>query len=298
MLEFHHPTPEDGSWVRELLLASQFNNSEYSFGSTYIWRRLLKKRIARYKDFYLAQSVIKGKTAYLFPAGRGDWREGIELYREDAKQHGAPLMLYSVTPAMQALLLEAYPQEKIAFKPVRYAYDYVYNASDLIDLAGRKYHGKRNHIARFKQNHPDWHFENITSQNIAACEAMFYEWLTHTEDPAAYNDERDAILDAFAHFETLNFMGGLIRSGGRVVAFTMGESLTNDCFVLHFEKAFADLQGAYPIINREFAARRLVGYQYINREEDMDLPGLRKSKESYSPAFLAEKSIAIWDETP
>ncbi len=92
-------------------------------------------------------------------------------------------------------------------------------------------------------------------------------------------------------------VGGLIRSSGEVVAFTMGERLNKTTFCVHFEKALADVRGAYPMINREFVANCLKEYTYVNREEDVGDPGLRKAKLSYNPAILLEKySLKLKEE--
>jgi len=71
----------------------------------------------------------------------------------------------------------------------------------------------------------------------------------------------------------------------------MGERLCDDTFVIHFEKAFSDVDGAYPMINQQFIIHELADYTYVNREEDMGLEGLRRAKESYKPVFMAEKGI-------
>jgi hypothetical protein len=96
-------------------------------------------------------------------------------------------------------------------------------------------------------------------------------------------------LNALAHLEELELKGGLIRLDGEVIAFTLGEPICEDTFVVHIEKAFADIQGAYPMINQQFVEHECSDYQYINREEDTGAEGLRKAKLSYRPVFLVEK---------
>ena len=81
----------------------------------------------------------------------------------------------------------------------------------------------------------------------------------------------------------------------RAVAFSMGSFTAPGCFDVHFEKAYADVEGAYPVINRELARyiRRLYpDTQWFNREDDMGLEGLRKAKLSYYPDILLEKFTA------
>lgn len=84
---------------------------------------------------------------------------------------------------------------------------------------------------------------------------------------------------------------GLIRLDGEVIAFSIGEPVCNDTFVVHIEKAYAHIQGAYPIINQQFAEHEAAGYFYVNREEDVGAEGLRKAKLSYRPVFLQEKGL-------
>jgi hypothetical protein len=89
--------------------------------------------------------------------------------------------------------------------------------------------------------------------------------------------------------DKLDMIGGIIFVNDSPVAFTLGEELTPDTFDVHFEKADSSIQGAYPMINKEFVSHRLQKYTYINREEDLGLPGLRKSKMSYCPDILYKK---------
>ena len=100
--------------------------------------------------------------------------------------------------------------------------------------------------------------------------------------------EERAIKRAFEHYDELGFVGGLIRVDSEVVAFTLGEEMTQDCFCVHFEKAYADMRGAYAILNREFVRNELQDYYFVNREEDMGIEGLRKSKMSYYPCMISE----------
>lgn len=85
--------------------------------------------------------------------------------------------------------------------------------------------------------------------------------------------------------------GGLLRVNGDVVAFTMGEPVCDDTLVVHIEKAFPDISGAYAVINQQFAIHEGAGFLYLNREDDVGEEGLRKAKLSYHPAFLVEKGV-------
>ena len=96
----------------------------------------------------------------------------------------------------------------------------------------------------------------------------------------------------FDNFEILGFTGGVLYKGEEVVAFTIGEPLTKDTYVVHIEKAFSDIQGAYAMINKQYVLHEMEQYTYVNREEDEGVEGLRKAKESYYPVKMVEKYIA------
>ena len=120
---------------------------------------------------------------------------------------------------------------------------------------------------------------------------MSRRWLEEStsEYKEDLEDELKIITRVFENYDSLGFTGGLIRIDGKVVAYTMGEPLSDVMFCVHFEKAFADIRGAYPIINQQFVKNELGRYTYINREDDVGAANLRKAKLSYHPAFMIEK---------
>jgi hypothetical protein len=141
--------------------------------------------------------------------------------------------------------------------------------------------------------YPNWSYERITKENQEDCFQMALKWRTDHE--CEYDQEKRAemcvALNSLRLLEELNLVGGLLRIEDQVVAFTIGEPLNPDTFVVHIEKAFPDIQGAYPMINQQFVEHEAQDYKYVNREEDTGSQGLRKAKLSYHPAFLVEKGI-------
>ena len=155
-------------------------------------------------------------------------------------------------------------------------------------------HGKRNHIARF-QDEDDWCYEELNDSNIEECRNMTYTWIKMRAEK--WNEEMElemsVLHEAFDHRKELGLVGGIIRKAGQIVAFSIGEPLNSDTYVVHFEKAFPDMQGAYPMINQQFVLHACEDYTYVNREEDTGDPGLRKAKMSYYPEILLKKYVAI-----
>lgn len=295
MLDFRQVTLSDREWIEPLIRNSGELGCEYTFGNIFMWSGLYATKIAKAGNFLTAEERVHC-LSFLYPVGSGTDEELIELLRElyrYAKQEGCPFRLHRISDAGAARLERLMPG-RFKLIPQRDDNDYIYRSEDLIHLAGKKYHGKRNHIARFVEDYPDWSFEPINSANAEECLALSRDWLAGRENPdPVLLIEQKAIELGFAHFEELGLVGGLLRSGGRVAAFTFGEPINERVFVTHVEKASPDFCNAYPMMNREFAAQMLSGYEWINREEDLGVEGLRKAKLSYHPHILYQKYVTM-----
>ena len=304
MIAFRDPEIGDRQWVEERFRASGNQGCEYSFSTLFLWSGAYQQQVAPMDGFVLERLRGKLGAGYLFPAGSGPLEPVLSALEKDAAERGEPCRFFCVTPE-QAERLEQLRPGQYAFQSDRDGGDYLYALDRLAGLGGKKLHGKRNHIRRFEESHPDWQVEQITMDNLAECAEMDLEWNRRYRSLDAAGeeaeartrlDERHAMSRAFAHYEALGMDGLLLRTGGKVVAFTMGSPISADTFDVHFEKAYGEIQGAYPMINREFArwlqANR-PGVRWLNREDDMGLEGLRKSKESYYPDRMVEKSAAI-----
>jgi hypothetical protein len=165
--------------------------------------------------------------------------------------------------------------------------NYIYLARDLAELPGGRYAKKRNLIAQFLALHPNWEAQPLDIRCGQQCRDVLLT-IAHGDGIAADDPSLQAELQALdfamAHFEALEQSGLLIRVDGRPVAFSIFERQNIDTAVVHFEKALRAFKGLYQMINRE-TARTIVaaGYHLVNREEDLDQPGLRQAKLSYFP---------------
>jgi hypothetical protein len=297
MLKFKTTELSDKEWVNSCLKHANSMNCEYTFGNMYIWCEAYNTEIAHYKDFLICRWGTAPSIAYSVPLGEGDFTDAVNQIIEDAKSQGAVPRIYGVTAGYQVMLQEAFTG-KFTYEYDEGNNDYIYLVEKMTTLSGKKYHGKRNHITNFKKNHPDWIFEVITSDNIPECIATHQRWIDEKgEVDEDFIDEFNAVKKAFDCYDELGWRGGLIRTGGEVVAYCMGEPQQNGkCFVTHFEKASADMQGAFPIINQEFTKNCLQNFTYVNREEDLGIEGLRRAKQSYYPEILLEKSMAVYHD--
>ena len=294
VLDFKPIELSDKAWIDPLLRMGNFRGSEYTFSNNFIYRKLYHIEVARMNDYYLVRSGRDGQPrSYLFPSGSGDAKPVIDALSADAALRGEPLVMSGVTKESAAALETLFPG-RFTFEETRDHFDYIYESEKLITLSGKKLHSKRNFINRFQAEHEGgWSFEAITPENIAECWSMNTRWCEQNgcgEDPSL-REELCAVRNCFENFSALGLRGGLLRVDGRVVAYTMGLPLNSDTFIVHIEKAFSDVAGAYPMINREFAAYNCADFKYVNREDDVGDEGLRRAKLSYKPAILLEKFI-------
>lgn len=292
MLDFREPVLEDKAWASPILKKSGYFGCEYSFGNIMMWSGIYGNKIARYGNFLLTCSEGNG-LSFAFPAGEGDLKAVICEMEKYAAVKDEKLRIFGVTERgiekLENLFLG-----KFSFELKRDSCDYIYLTEKLAELKGKKFHGKRNHISAFEKAFPNWKYEEITKDNIHLCIDMNKRWVSENmeRNPRDLSNEQKAIKTAFDNFFDLGFTGGFITANDSVVAYTMGEEINGETFCTHIEKAFGDVRGAYPIINREFAKNTIGKWKYVNREEDLGEEGLRKAKLSYQPDILFEKYVA------
>ncbi len=289
MVEF-----SDRAWIEPLLRAGAQRGAEYCFGNVFMWSYSSRFRVAQVEGMFTGRYDRGTHSGYLFPSGSGDLKSCIEALMEDAGEWGLPLILYYASEEAISQLNELFPGRFTVCEDVNSA-DYIYETTELLELSGKRFHGKRNHISRFLER--DWAFEPITPQNLPACMEMNKRWCKENDCAESKELSRElcAVSRALDNFFTLGLTGALLRVDGEVIAYTAGEPLTSDTFVIHIEKAFYDVQGAYPMINREFVRTLAPLYRYVNREDDAGVPGLRKAKQSYYPAFMQRKFTATYE---
>lgn len=292
---FHKVTLEDRDAVLRHVQNSPYQNCDYSFSNLYGWAEVYGTEVAFHKGMMLVRfkNPSQERQAYLMPVGDGDLKGVLLDLQKDLLEKGEEhIILMSVTAnALDAL--KALSPSQIKELPNRDFYDYIYLRENLATLAGKKLQSKRNHIHKFERLYPDWSYEEITADNVEKCIALEGVWLDNTKTDSEKLAERRVVLNALKHKDAIGLTGGCIKVGERVVAFSLGMPVSTDTFDVNIEKADTEYEGAFSIINREFARRVPERYTYLNREEDLGVEGLRKAKLSYNPEYLLCKSTVI-----
>ena len=291
MIPFHRVCAEDKTKYESILMNCPERGCEYSFANLFLWGR---QEIAFIEECVVLFSHFFGRSVYPYPIGSGNKRAALEAILADSRERGIPCRITGMTENDRQELEGWFPG-KFAFQTARANFDYVYTVDALADLKGKKLQKKRNHVNRFRAEHPDYRVEPICCGNLARVQHMVNDWFVSrklTDPEGDYFLESLAMAKAFRHFDALNMEGIVLLEGHQVLAVTMGSRMSPDMMDVHFEKALENVNGAYNTVNAEFARYirlKAPEIRFLNREDDMGLEGLRTAKLSYVPDHIIEK---------
>lgn len=292
MLAFEPLTLSQYGSLRGYFFADGHRTCDYTAGTTFMWRRYFATEYALIGDTLLMRArYFDGAPMYTVPIG-ADPAGALALLREDLRQRGE-IARFCFTaeedlPLLRSVLgtLEAVPQPDWA--------DYVYNRAAFAALSGKKYHGQKNHVNRFRKTYPDAAFTPITEENIpAAREFVIRQYAHFPDDSDMAKAEHEAILAVLDHYALYRLQGAMLTVGGEVAGLTVG-GVKGDTLYVHVEKGDTSFTGVYPMLAVSFAASVTdPAVRFLNREEDMGDAGLRRAKQSWHPAELIPKYTVI-----
>lgn len=256
------------------------------------WQKPYEIQWAQENDVMYIRSGRGNKQFWLPPFARkdGNFVKGLDRMKEWFVAHNHPFLMKGVVPDVVKRITDLCP-DCYNITPDRDNFEYVYLTQDLINLSGKKFRQKKNNLNHFRNQYMGYEYLPITEKLFDACLEAEKTWYDEheTSDDNELDGERHAIQTVFDNWEMLQPTGGAIIVFNKVVAFSIGEMLNDDTAIIHFEKSDPSMRGLYQAINYEFVRHAWSHTTYINREEDMGLPGLRKSKESYNPVRYIEK---------
>lgn len=293
MIHFKPITPKDKKIITSFTFPYGSRDCDLSFSNLCSWHFTNNSSYSVIDEYLIVRFRMEdNRTLYLMPTGTGNIIPVIQALEEEAERENQPLLLQGVYGEMREILEKAFPT-LFEYTLHRDYFDYIYLRKDLTELKGKNYQPKRNHVNKFKKEY-DYQYVPLTADILADCLDFESRWcIEHGSlQQESLQNERQALTYAIQHYEELGLYGGAILVEGEMAAFTFGFPVNQDTFDVQFEKANIHIDGAYSIINQEFARHLPEQYIYLNREEDLGLPGLRQAKLSYHPAILLEKCIA------
>lgn len=290
-MEFHPLSLSDRERVQRITRGGPHRNCDLNFMNQMGWRSLFGTELAALPGRLVFRFKIRDRLAYQLVVADGKWGEALEQVAADARRMGQPLLLMGVCRHAMIQIERAFPG-RFRFLLSRDYCDYLYRRDALATLSGKKLQAKRNHANKFARLYPGYVFAPLRREDVPDCLELAGRWVAGREGDGSvidYQGEQRAIRFVLGHWEELGGLGGTVRVGGRLVAFTYGAAVNADTFDVCVEKADTSYEGAYAVINRDFARSLPASYIYVNREEDIGIAGLRKAKLSYHPLVLLEK---------
>lgn len=278
---------EDRDILHRILWDYQPETSELTFTNLFIWSGFYHFAWCLERDWLLIISDSPDGSWALPPIGPPP---RAAVCRKLLKWPG---INWTATPSIARadvrLMTELAQAGGFLIAPQRDHCDYVYRSADLLLLPGSKYQSKRNHVHQFQRQ--AYSYESLQEKHLAACLDLTAEWciLKRCAEDLGLKGEWDAVRAGLRNFQALSLVGGVILVEERVEAFTVGELLNQETAVVHIEKANPAVPGIYAMINQEFCRHSWSKVPWINREQDLGVPGLRMAKMSYHPQRLVEK---------
>jgi len=290
-LKFHPPELLEKDRYASFYSRTPQRSSDFSVVNIYAWSEYGKYEWAFTGDLCWLRLNY---PSIRYWAPMGDWTR--VRWREELQALFPEGITFMRAPERLAIILKASLGEEVDVKEDRNEWEYVYSVPGLIALKGNAYHGKKNLLNQFINSYSH-QYEEISGKNLEEILLMQKEWCSwkRCDGSKGLITEHDAIIRTLGNWREFdNIMGGLIRVDGKIVAYTIGEKIDPSTLAIHYEKGITDFKGIYQAMNQFFLSRSASGFKWVNREQDVGSPGLRRAKMSYHPDHFVKKYIISW----
>jgi hypothetical protein len=282
-LLFENIDIEKEALYRTRMMECSEKASDYSFMNLWGWAEEYGLTWAWEDDLVW---IRQERPEPLFWAPVGDWERvqwGTRLTRAG--------QTFTRVPGKLAEIWEQQLGDRIKVVEERDNWDYIYSVEELVLLKGNRFHKKKNLLNQFLKKN-EFSYEPFGPGMFESAAAMQEDWCSwkdceSSDILAAENRAIMKVLGEWDRFE--NVLGGAIFVDRIIVAYTVGEILTNDTVLIHFEKGCPAYKGVYQAINQMFLADLPDSFTWVNREQDLGEEGLRKAKLSYHPTHFLKK---------
>jgi len=287
---------EDSKIINKFVDKNLIESYEYLFSSLYMWRKLNNVKYAIIDDTLIIEKGEEGKgTFYAKPIHykKENLVNLIETLKERNENFTDRDYFFGDVDEEFINDLKKYTDYKIEIKEDVDDFEYVYKTEDLIELKGKKYHGKKNHVNAFEKTY-NYEIKTITDESVVKdCIQLLHKW--HEEVLTTVDKEMcmeiEAIKDIFVELQYLNLDSMAIYVDGKIAGFSVGEKVNDKLAVIHVERGEVEYKGIYSFLNRKFLMESFSDVEYVNRQEDTGNEGLRKAKQSYHPVKMVKKYL-------
>lgn len=290
-LSFREPMLSDADAVR--FCTRRVLQSDLSFANIYLLKKKYGTEIVFHMEHLIRHFSGDGRLrGYTFPISGAAIEDALPCLRaieNDAKARGEALRFCLLTEEQVDYMRSIYGDKMVVNQDDGDA-DYLYKRESLASLPGPRFHKKRTHINAFLKKNSHTVFRELSTANREDALHIASAWLRAQDESPALHHEYRAIENALQHMEQLQMGGGIVYVQGTPIAMALYSQINEHVTDIHYEKCVPEFRDAYAFINREIAAS--VNTEWLNREEDLNIPGLRKAKLSYYPSLILKKYTA------
>jgi hypothetical protein len=301
-LHFNKIALTDLPKIKSIVEKTPYRSCQLSAGGLYCLSEKYSTEVSFSNDFlFVKQRRREVGQCYFMPVGAGNLPEAASrLLTYHAKTHGGDLTIWGLADDMLSDFRSASSRFAAAeLTPDRDWAEYIHLSSSLLTLAGKRLQPKRNAVNQFLRSYGRYTYEPISPSNlseVSAFQQLQLEAERAREKSARrlelLEEENRAIALAAAGWEAIGLTGGLIRIDEKVAAFAIGCPINADTFDVMFESAEHRYNGIFQVVEQELIRRQLGSFLYVNREEDLGIPGLRFAKQGLRPDILLMKHSA------
>jgi RimJ/RimL family protein N-acetyltransferase len=285
-MELKPLTEADLETIRPYLSYSKERFNDYTIGSVYMWRHSYQIEFTIIEDTLIVKEEYEpGKFAFLFPVGSNiekalDAIDGYSLARHE-------LPAFYATAEQDHVLLMAHYCHFHCLSDRGWS-DYLYLLSDLRDLPGKKYDSKRHNAHRFWKDNPSAEYHTLEAKDLPLFTEFESAFLAENSGRDISQEEFDLAREMLNKFQIIPAKVGYFTLNGKVIGFTLGE-VVGDTVYLHVEKALHAYPGIYQALESRYLQDLPSTVLYVNREEDVNNPGLREAKLQLHPCAILDK---------
>ena len=206
-MEFKTPTIEDKEEIDRCILEDDTRSCDYATANIILWSPFYQVKYAIIDGLFVSHTDEEGGS-FCYPLGKGDKKKVLQYLMDDCKEKQIPFVLHGVTHEMEDEFREMFG-DIYEIEYDRDISEYIYDREKLATLSGKKLHGKRNHINRFKENH-EWSYEPLSDENQLEVLAMLMEWKMQNCDPEDIekHDEICVSKNSVINYKELGLVGG------------------------------------------------------------------------------------------
>ena len=313
MIEYKGIDFKDLDIFRPYLRWEDVQGCEWSSVNLLTWNRF-GLEYAIIKGYLVLRFIYDGQYTHTMPlppapegvehprlseSGDGCLECVVRALRDECFAHHQPFSITNVNQQGIDFLQRVFPGEFEFSGPMPERYDYICLREKIIALEGKEMRPKRQHLYQFPRFYPNHEYRPLEPGLFPECLQLLQQWsdnaeaIGHLQGADSKVMERESISQVFNNWERFGAIGGAMFVDGKMVAFTYGVPINGNTFDLCVEKGDIAYKGVYTVVRHEFMQQIPEQYTYINLEEDLGLPGLRRAMSSYHPAYQIQKDRAI-----